>query len=415
MTPNDRQESLRIVGAVLVLAVLLAAAAWPQDKPVDVRLPDSPKELQSASVVGHALKLAEEPLQRDQLGRIQLPEGFSTRIFAKNLRRPRMMAISNQTVYVTEQDAGRVTAFDASTAFEARAGQPIAQNLDSPHGLTVHDGYLYVATVKEVLRGPIRDDGSVGRLEAVIDDLPDGGQHPNRTLAFGPDGALFVSVGSTCNNCEEPNEESATLLRVEPASWGRAVYATGLRNTIGFGWHPETGALWGMDHGSDWRGDDEPPEELNRIEQGKNYGWPFCYGDQQPDPLTTENPKGKSKAEHCRQTAAPRLTYQAHSAPIGMVFYDGDSFPEEFLGDAFVAMRGSWNREPATGYKVVRIRFGQDGEPEEFVDFATGWLIGEKDAEMGRLAGVAVSPSGSLLVSEDRNGVIYEIYRSNPE
>lgn len=363
--------------------------------------------VQSASVTGYALRLEQRKFDDSLLKNIKLPAGFQIRVFARDLGRPRMMAVGpDGTIYVAEQDAGRIRMFAGGAA---DADLVAAEDLDKPHGLAIHDGYLYVATIKSIYRAPIRPDGSPAKLEPLMRDLPDGGQHPNRTIAFGPDGSLYISVGSTCNSCDEPNREHATMLRAEAGGTRREIFARGLRNTIGFGWHPQTKQLWGMDHGSDWRGNDTPPEELNLIDQGKHYGWPYCYGDRQPDVLNIGGPKGTSKREFCAKTESPVLTYQAHSAPIAMVFYHGDTFPAEYRNDAFVAMRGSWNRNPAVGYKVVRIVFGENGRPERFEDFAVGWLLHEEKAEFGRLAGLAVSATGSLLISEDRNGVIYEI------
>ncbi|MCC5612487.1 PQQ-dependent sugar dehydrogenase [Nostoc sp. CHAB 5834] len=146
-------------------------------------------------------------------------------------------------------------------------------------------------------------------METLISDLPDAGQHPNRTIAFGPDGMLYISVGSTCNACDEPNPEHATLLQAQPNGSNRSIYAKGLRNTIGFAWHPQTRELWGLDHGSDWRGNDLLPEELNRIVKGGNYGWPFCWGDKRPDVYLSAEPEGANKKEYCAKTQPPVLTY----------------------------------------------------------------------------------------------------------
>jgi glucose/arabinose dehydrogenase len=240
-----------------------------------------------------------------------------------------------------------------------------------------------------------------------VDDLPDGGQHPNRTLAVGPDSMLYVSIGSSCDACAETNPEHATILRTGLDGSGRAVFARGLRNTLGFGFHPTTGALWGMDQGSDWRGDDLPPEELNLIEQGNDYGWPYCFGDAQPDPII-QDPPGTTKAAYCASTEPATLEVQAHGSPIGLAFYTGTAFPIEFAGDAFIALRGSWNRFPPTGYKIVRLRF-EAGEPAGFEDFVTGFLIENGEAHFGRPAGVTIGPDGSVIFSDDTNGVVYRV------
>jgi glucose/arabinose dehydrogenase len=170
-----------------------------------------------------------------------------------------------------------------------------------------------------------------------------------------------------------------------------------------------------MDHGSDWRGDDQPPEELNLIEEGNNYGWPYCFADQQVDPYLSVPPPGMTKAEFCAQSTGPVLTYQAHSAPIAMVFYTGEQFPEEYQNDAFVAMRGSWNRQEPVGYKIVHVDFDEAGQPTAIEDFITGWLREDEVAHFGRVAGLLVLDDGSMLISEDTNGVIYHVTYTGSE
>lgn len=218
---------------------------------------------------------------------------------------------------------------------------------------------------------------------------------------------LFDQLLGPCDACPIDNAEYATLLKADLDGTNRQIVASGLRNTIGFGWHPDTGALWGMDHGSDWRGDDIPPEELNAIEQGKDYGWPYCYGNRVVDPVI-QDPKGMTKQMYCQMTQPPVLTNQAHEAPIGWTFYTADQFPERFRNSAFVAFRGSWNRIPATGYKIARVVF-DDGQPTEIEDFVTGFLIENGKAEFARLAGVAVAQDGSLLFTDDEHGMIYRV------
>ncbi|KAB8143138.1 sorbosone dehydrogenase family protein [Chloroflexia bacterium SDU3-3] len=320
-----------------------------------------------------------------------------------------MVAAPNGAVYVTRREQGDVLAL-TDTDGDGRADEikTAAAGLPLVHGIALKGGQIYLATDTKVYVGDIQDDKTLGGLHTIIDDLPTGGQHANRTLAFGPDGMLYITVGSTCNACRETDQESATILRARPDGSERAMFAKGLRNTIGFGWHPGSGQLWGMDHGSDWRGDDQPPEELNLIQPGGDYGWPYCYGARQADPFFSQEPPGTTKAAYCATTKPPVLTYQAHSAPIGMAFYMGAQFPPEYQGDAFVAMRGSWNRSQPTGYKVVRVRF-QNGWPAGYEDFMSGFLIEDGAAHFGRLAGVAVTPYGSLLVSDDANGVIYRV------
>jgi glucose/arabinose dehydrogenase len=348
-----------------------------------------------------------EALAREHL---RVPPGFWVDIYAMGLGNVRMMAAApDGTLYVTRREQGDVLALnDRDGDAKAEQIRTIASGLTLVHGITLHQGQMYLATDTMVYKARLKADGTIETPRVIIRDLPTGGQHPNRTLAVGPDGMLYLTVGSTCNACRESDPRNATILRSGLDGQGLEVFARGLRNTIGFSWHPGSGQLWGFDHGSDGRGDDQPPEELNLLRQGGNYGWPFCFGDRQPDVYFSQNPPGTTKEAYCPTTLAPTLTYQAHSAPISMVFYTGQQFPAEYTGDAFVAMRGSWNRDPATGYKLVRVRF-QNGWPAGVEDFMTGFLIENGGASFGRPAGVAQAPYGSLFVSDDTNGVIYRI------
>ena len=359
-------------------------------------------------LVGHNVRPVRRDATEERIRRLELPSGFTIGVFARDLGKPRMMVVGDDgTVYVSRPDANDVVALrtrDGRAEGEPRA---VLSNLDKAHGLALAGGRLYVAGVKKVVAADLRSNGVVGEWRTVVDDLPDGGQHGKRTIGIGPDGMLYISIGSSCNTCDETNPEHATILKAPLAGGRRSVFARGLRNTIGFAWHPDSKELWGMDHGSDWRGDDQPPEELNRLVEGADYGWPLCFGDRQPDPFF-DIERVKDKATHCARTQPPALGYQAHSAPIAMVFYTGAQFPADYRHDAFVAMHGSWNRQPATGYKVVRIRFG-NGQPTAFEDFLRGFLIEDGHAHFGRPAGLAVAKDGALLVSDDANGVIYRV------
>jgi glucose/arabinose dehydrogenase len=359
-----------------------------------------------ARITGHNFRPERRPATDALIRQLHVPPGFEVSVFARDLGQPRMLAVGDDgTVYVSRPAQRDVLAL-RDRAGRAEDKRTVLSGLDGAHGLALHEGRLYVAGVRRVVAAELRG-GGLGPWQTLIDDLPNGGQHGRRTIGFGPDGRLYLSVGSSCNACDETNPEHATILRARADGGERAVFARGLRNTIGFAWHPDTRELWGMDHGSDWRGDDQPPEELNRLVEGADYGWPLCFADRRPDPLF-EGRKITDKAAHCQKTEPSVLNYQAHSAPIGMVFYTGRQFPAEYRHDAFVAMHGSWNRKPATGYKVVRIRF-ERGRPVRFEDFLTGFLIDDGQAQFGRVAGVAVANDGALLVSDDDNGMIYRV------
>jgi glucose/arabinose dehydrogenase len=366
-----------------------------------------------AQMVGHSFMAPRREPTEDRIRQLQVPNGFAIDVLARGLGNPRMMVVGDDgTVYVSRPAANDVVALRVRDGRVDGEPRRVLSNLAKAHGLALADGRLYVAGVNKIVAADLGANGNLGEWRTLVDDLPEGGQHGRRTIGIGPDGMLYVSVGSSCNVCDETNPEHATLLRLPREGGQRTVFAHGLRNTIGFAWHPETRDLWGMDHGSDWRGDDQPPEELNKLVEGGDYGWPLCFGNRQPDPYF-ESKKIKDKAAHCRQTQAPALMYQAHSAPIALVFYTGGQFPADYRNDAFVAMHGSWNREPATGYKVIRIRF-RNGQPVEAEDFLRGFLLENDRAHFGRPAGLALTKDGALLVSDDTNGIIYRVtYRAS--
>jgi glucose/arabinose dehydrogenase len=342
------------------------------------------------------------------MARLRAPAGFVVRPFAEDVGEARMLVARGSHLYVTRPDPGdvvRLTDGDGDGSADQRT--TVASGLPLVHGIVFRGSQVYLATDKQVLLADVDADGGFEPPVAIIDDLPDGGQHPRRTLGISPDDQLFISVGSSCDACPESNPEHATMLRAALDGSSRSIFASGLRNTIGFAWHPTTRQLWGMDHGSDWRGDDLPPEELNAIVQDGDYGWPYCYGDRQVDPVIQDPPRG-TKQQYCAATRGPALSTQAHEAPIGLTFYTGTSFPAEYQGDAFIAMHGSWNRLPPTGYAIVRLDF-DDGMPRRFDRFVTGFLSADGTSTFGRPAGIAVAPDGALLFSDDTSGVIYRV------
>lgn len=340
---------------------------------------------------------------------LQAPAGFEVNIFAQPSGNARMMAVSDDgTVYLTRQTQGDVVLLrDGNGDGQADEQLVVASKLELVHGITIHNNRVYLVAPKNVWVADINEDGTLTAPQLIITDLPDGGQHRARQIRVGPDQKLYIGVGSTCNDCNETNIENATILRANLDGTDRVIFAKGLRHTVGFGWQPQTGELWGMDMGSDWRGDDRPPEELNRIVEGANYGWPYCYDNKLVDEFTNSAPMNTTRAAYCAGTEAPVLTYTAHSAPIGMTFYDAAKFPADYKGDAFVALRGSWNRREPAGYKVVRINY-ENGQPIAIEDFLTGFLLNGQE-QFARLAGVAVAQDGALLVSDDTNGVIYRV------
>jgi glucose/arabinose dehydrogenase len=366
-----------------------------------------PMEARQQAVRTNLLVPAAGEPGNDPAARLQVPDGFTVSVVARDLGGTRMMAVDDAgSVYVTRPDSGDVLAFTLQGA-GAPNRRTVVRNLEGVHGIAVHGESMYLVTEREIYRRRL-DAGVNDSLQRIASDLPDAGQHPNRTIAIGPDSLLYVSVGSTCNRCVEPREESATMLRMKLDGSEREVFARGLRNTIGFDWHPDTRAMWGMDHGSDWAGDDVPPEELNELQSGAHYGWPFCHSDRLVDSLSNKAPDGTTAEAFCAASAPPALMYQAHSSPLAFQFYRGDAFPARFRDGAFVTMRGSWNRQPPSGYKVVYVRF-ENARPVGFEDFMTGFLSEDGRTHFGRIAGLVVSRDGSLLVADDSNGILYKI------
>ncbi|MEZ0487956.1 PQQ-dependent sugar dehydrogenase [Fibrella aquatica] len=394
--------------AGVVFTSLLAACSKDE---FNAQIPETNKEPTSAQIEGNVFEPALVPATDLRIAQLRVPAGFTVAKFADSLGKPRQLTVSPAGhVYVTNREMGTVTLLRDTNADGKADQKQVVANIKSVHGLTIHNGQMYLVAIKEVFRAPINTDGTLGTLQQLISDLPDAGQHPNRTIAFGPDGFMYITVGSTCNACPEPNPEHATMLRANADGSNRTIFATGLRNTIGFGWHPQTNELYGFDHGIDWLGDEQQKEELNVIKQGAFYGWPYIYGDGNYSPHP--RPMGDTTyAQILAKTTLPTFSYVAHAAPLAMVFYTNTSataFPTDYQNDIFVTMRGSWNKSQPSGYKVVRVHF-ENGKPTRASDFVSGFLVNGNQAQFGRPVGIATMPDGSLLFSEDNNGVIYRV------
>ena len=332
---------------------------------------------------------------------VQVPQGFAVSIFAEGLAGVRMLEMGpDGRLYAVRSSAGQIVRFDLNADGTAN-GDPavVVSTLREPFGLAFRDGDLYVGETHQVVRltGPAFTQEAI-----IVPGLPTGG-HGTREIEFGPDGQLYVSVGSSCNLCEEGDARRAAVVRYAANGSGEEIIAEGLRNTVGLAFHPETGALWASQNERDNLGDDVPAEELNILTPGgavEHFGWPYCYENRVPNPEYADPGR-------CLGTVPPALEMQAHSAPLGMVFYDGDQFPVEYRGDLFLAFHGSWNRSEPTGYKVVRVRV-ENGQPVSYEDFAAGWLTASGRVR-GRPVAVEVGPDGSLYVSDDGAGRIWRV------
>lgn len=339
------------------------------------------------------------------LNRLRLPEGFSVSVFARVPGARSLTVGDDGTVFVGMRRGGSVWAVrDDDGDWQADRVIEIASGLTTPNGVEFRDGDLYVAEIPRILRYDDIED----RLEdpptprIVVDDLPTDAHHGWKFIRFGPDGLLYFPIGAPCNVCERGDPRFAAILRldVDQPQAEPEIFASGVRNTVGFDWNPETGELFFTDNGRDHLGDDSPPDELNRAtEAGLHFGFPYCHGLDVSDPeFGHERP--------CSEFEGPVLQLGAHVAALGMRFYDGSQFPDNYSGSAFVAEHGSWNRSSKVGYRVISVDF-EDGLPVSVAPFAQGWLQGEE--VWGRPVDVEVLDDGSLLVSDDFADAVYRV------
>ncbi|HEV8439274.1 MAG TPA: PQQ-dependent sugar dehydrogenase [Methylomirabilota bacterium] len=363
------------------------------------------RALRSALLIGLALWATAAFAQAPA---ITLPPGFHISVFASGLGSPRFMTLDpSGTLLVSIPSKGRVVALpDRDGRGKADTVVTVVEGLERPHGLAFRQGQLYVAETGRVLR--FQYDPATSRAsarEVIVPNLPRGSGHWTRTILFGPDGRLYVSVGSSCNVCREQDPRRAAVLRYHADGSGEEIFATGLRNAVGLAVDAR-GALWATVNERDWRGDDLPPDYITEVKERGFYGWPDCMvvrGQIVVD-------ERFARADRCRPVTPPTVEIQAHSAPLGLAFYTGRQFPTEYHGDLFVAYHGSWNRSVPTGYKLARVRF-KDGRPAGVEDFATGWL---HDGHVsGRPVDVIVGRDSALYLSDDSSGRIDRIsYRS---
>jgi glucose/arabinose dehydrogenase len=348
--------------------------------------------------------LADDPRLKD----IRLPPGFEISVYA-NAPGARSMTLSpGGTLFVGTQRAGKVYAVTSQPGSNGgRKVIALAERLNMPNGVAFRDGALYVAEVSRVLRY----DGIESRLDnpprpnIINDNFPKDRAHGWKFIAFGPDGFLYVPVGAPCNICEPDPNRYALISRMKADGSGAEVFAQGIRNTVGFDWHPATRELWFTDNGRDLMGDDVPPDELNHApKKGLHFGYPYCHAGDIPD---TEY--GKKRA--CSDFTPPVQKLGPHVAALGMRFYTGSMFPSEYRNQIFIAEHGSWNRSTPIGYRITVVRL-EGNRAVSYRPFAEGWLQGSR--AWGRPVDVLVMPDGALLVSDDEAGAIYRIsYNKN--
>ncbi len=342
----------------------------------------------------------------DYLERIQLPEGFHIEVFARNVENARSLTLApDGTLYVGTRDRGSVYALrDTDGDGKPEHRYTLATGLKMPNGVALKDGDLYVAEVNRILRFPqigSRLDNPP-KPQVVTDRYPSKTHHGWKYIAFGPDGKLYVPVGAPCNICES-DEIFATITRINPDGTGFEIVHRGIRNTVGFTWHPETGELWFTDNGRDWMGDDLPACELNHAPRDYlHFGYPYCHQGNLPDPKFGDK-------HDCAEFVPPAMNLGPHVAPLGLEFYTGNQFPEKYRNQIFIAEHGSWNRSKKIGYRVTLVTL-ENGKAVSYQPFASGWLDEARDEVWGRPVDLELLPDGSLLVSDDFANAIYRIY-----
>lgn len=378
---------------LLSILIILSCSS----KPTEATEPDPSDEADLLSMEGI------------QLDKIKLPEGFKMDVFAR-VNNARAMAWSpNGTLFVSNRGGDKVYALrDTNGDWKADEKYVIASDLKMPNGVAFKDGSLYVAEVSKLWRF----DNIEANLDSspepvkIYDDYPTDRHHGWKYIAFGPDGKLYVPVGAPCNICESKNEMYASITRMNPDGSDREVYVSGVRNTVGFTWHPTTGDLWFTDNGRDMLGNDIPPCELNRVsEMGQHFGYPYCHGGDIKDPEFGDK-------YPCSDFVQPAQNLGPHVAPLGLKFCSSSTFPETYKNKIFIAEHGSWNRDQDvghTGHKITMVT-EENGEGVAYEDFATGFLNEETNTAWSRPVDILFMEDGSMLVSDDLSGTIFRIW-----
>ena len=340
------------------------------------------------------------------IDKLKLPDGFKVDVYAEGVVNARSMAYSPDGIlYVSTRNEGNVYAvIDENNDFKADKIITLLSGLTLPNGVAIRNGDLYIAEVNRILK--ISDINSNlkenATYEVINDSYPEKKHHGWKYIAFGPDDKLYVPIGAPCNICESEDERFNTMTRMDPDGSNFEIVQRGIRNSVGFDWHPVTKELYFTDNGRDWMGDDSPECELNHApKDGMHFGYPYCH---QGDILDPKLGEGKS----CEDYTPPVQKMGPHTAPLGIDFYEGDMFPEKYKNQAFVALHGSWNREKKSGYEIVLVSF-EDNKAVETSTFISGWLDDATDEVWGRPVDVEELPDGSILVSDDYADAIYRI------
>jgi glucose/arabinose dehydrogenase len=348
------------------------------------------------------------------LSNIILPDGFNIDVYASDVENARSMAISpSGTIFVGNRREDNVFALkdtDGDNVVDKKI--LISDKLTNmPNGVAFHNGDLYVAEVNKIWVfkniESILDkmDNIKGYSEdpiLVSDDFPSDRHHGWKYISFGPDGKLYIPVGAPCNICESNDEIYASITRMNSDGTEKEVFVNGVRNTVGFTWHPNTGEMWFTDNGRDMLGDNYPPCELNKVKEiGQHFGYPYCHGGDISDP------EFGSKYS-CSDFVKPAQNLGPHTAPLGLKFYTGTMFPEEYHGDIFIAEHGSWNRSKKIGYRITRVKI-ENNKSVGYEPFIYGWLNEEEQEAWGRPVDILILKDGSMLISDDMANVVYRV------
>lgn len=338
---------------------------------------------------------------------LTLLEGYTIRVFAEGLNGPRVLAFSpGGTLLVSTPSRNQVIALpDINRKGKAQTKKVVVNGENNVHGVAFYGNKLFVAGTDRVVRYNWEENGLQASLDKVLFSLPKNNNHNRRTIAFDSTGRLYVSVGSTCNVCYENDERSGTIIVSDTEGDNPKVFAKGLRNAAFIKSNPETGELWGTEMGRDYLGDNLPPDEINIIKEGKNYGWPVCFGNKVHD-----TDFDASAVDPCSGTEPPIFEIPAHSAPLGLTFINSPQFPADWQGDLLVAYHGSWNRTAPTGYKVVHLKVDEN-RITQAEDFLTGFL--HEESILGRPVDLLFDSYGNLYISDDKSGSVYIVQKTN--
>ncbi len=398
-----------MIRVFLFVCTLIFFTACSNEKPVETDTSTAAKaevseKPERKGVANPPAKKEDGEAAKIQLDQIKLPEGFKIEVYAEQVENARSMSLSpNGTLFVGSMRAGNVYALqDIDGDHKIDKKYILAKGLNLPNGVAFKDGNLYVAEVNRILRYDDIENNldNPGEPTIIYDKYPTESHHGWKYIAFGPDDKLYVPVGAPCNICES-KEIYASITRLNEDGSNMEIVQSGVRNTVGFNWHPETKELWFTDNGRDWMGDDIPACELNHApKDGMHFGYPYCHQGDLPDPEFNTKP--------CSDFTPPAQKLGAHVAPLGIEFYKGNQFPTEYKNQILIAEHGSWNRAKKSGYQISLVKL-EDNKVAAYQAFAEGWLNQSDDSVWGRPVDLEMMRDGSVLVSDDYANAIYRI------